>query len=285
MFNKDACRENLQASFYRVAMKRLIILSALLFFIGSCNNTEIENEEEMVLKMNLDESDAWERVILVDHNLNRLVKIESLSWEKQTEEFGSEYLQVEAYIDETGFPAKIIEYYIDGNMQPQGQRNYYLEDNKIVAYFEQRDIWIDENTTEYQEKRTIYEDGTPMVTQIRKSSYFGDIEEIEWEDTEVETHSLQTVQDILAGEGRFETHFISVIRGQNLFLLLGENKEEIKNRYTTAVMVQEMTPFIEDLLAHLDEYKFRPVNIEFKVIGGGEEEPEYRVLTGISWKN
>lgn len=209
-------------------------------------------------------------------------RVESLSWEKHTQH-GAEYLTVTAYLNEDGFPMKMVEDFIDGNLQPEGKREYYLEDNKLIYFKESKDVWLDSNTTQYVETKTVYNKNEPVMT-LTRSAAFDDIQDSIWNEIPTEHPSLERVNNILAGEGRFQTYFISVVKADHLFLLLGENKDEKEDRYTTAVRVDKMTPFIKDLLNHLQEYKFRPVDIKFTVVGGNDQ-PEFRVLTDIHWKN
>src|SRR5690554_4819671 len=320
------------------------------------------------------------KIIEIDERVDPSRVVKSLRWEKQTKDHGSEFIQVTAFLNEDGFPMKITEQFIDGNFRPQGERNYYLEDQKLIAFIELADVWIDSNITNYIEKRTLYNDDMPVITQTRKAQDYTQIEfenwkniatehhslekvnkilngsgefqtyfisvikadkdrkstrlnsshvrisyiytlslhdalpifyiekrtlynddmpvitqtrkaqdytQIEfenWKNIATEHHSLEKVNKILNGSGEFQTYFISVIKADNLFILLGENKPQNQERYTTALRIDEMTPFIEDLLNNLDKYKFRPVDIEFTVVGGSNEA-EYRVLTDIAWKN
>lgn len=276
-------------------MKRNIaILSVLLIgmFLNSCDQKErVDNSENSNgnIENSSEDLSFYERypnakkMKEIDARINPSQRVESLAWEKQTEN-GSEFVQVSAYLNEDGLPMKFTEFYIDGNFQPQGQRHYYLENNSLIGFHEQTDSWIDSLTTNFTEKRTIFKDGKPVISQIRTARTYDKIDDIKWKETQTEEHSLKKVNNILTGAEEFQTHFISVIKTDQLFLLLGEPKPNTEERYTTAVRVDTMTPFIEDLLKNLDKYKFRPVNITFEVVGGNNT-PEYRVLTNIAWKD
>ena len=266
----------------------VIILGLLL---NSCDQKEKqvaeEKSDEIVQESNdnnsfLEVYPNAKKMAEIDERIDPEKRVESLYWEKQAEN-GSEFTQVVAYLNDDGLPMKITEYYVDGNFQPQGQRHYYLEENKLIAFVEQSDYWIDSLTTNYSEKRTVYNDTEPVISQSRHAQSFDQIEDVKWKNIRQEHHSLNKVNKILAGVEEFQPHFISVIQTDQLFLLLGEAKPKTEVRYTTAVRVDKMTPFIEDLLNNLDKYKFRPVNIAFEVVGGNSS-PEYRVLTNIAWK-
>ena len=267
----------------------LIILTGLTFSCDQKENTTdpIENNSSS------DSSESTsafmqypnaKKMKEIDERIDISKRVESLSWEKQTKDHGSEFIQVVAYLNDDGFPMKITEHFIDGNFRPQGERHFYLENNKLIAFQENIDFWIDSNITNYIEKRTVYNDEKPVITQSRTANEFYEIQDSIWKIIPEEHHSLNKVNKILTGSNEFETHFISVVKANDLFLLLGENKPQTEERYTTAVRVDKMTPFIEDLLNNLDKYKFRPVEVSFVVVGGSNE-PEFRVLTDIAWKS
>jgi len=275
-------------------MKKITaILSVLLFglFLNSCDQKEKKSSPK-VGKENIQETTETNSFLgeypnarkmkEIDARIDPSNRVESLYWEKQTK-YGSQFTQVTAYLNEDRLPMKITEFFIDGNFQPQGQRHYYFENNKMIGFLEQADKWIDSLNTNYSEKRTIYNDSEPVITQIRYADTYEAISDVKWKNIRQEHHSLEKVNNILSGTAEFEPHFISVIKADQLFLLLGEAKPNTEERYTTAVRVDEMTPFIEDLLNNLEKYKFRPINISFEVVGGNNA-PEYRVLTDIDWK-
>lgn len=264
-----------------------IVLTALFV---SCDQSIKKTEETSSEQESTDATSSFmmyenaKKMEEIDARLDKSERVESLSWEKQTKDHGSEFTQVIAYLNEDGLPMKITESFIDGNYRPQGERHFYLENNKLIAYQENTDFWVDSLTTKYMEKRTVYNDSEPVITQKRSAYQYTEINDSVWKIIPAEHHSLKKVNKILTGVEEFQTHFISVIKANDLFLLLGENKPQTEERYTTAVRVDEMTPFIEDLLKNLEEYKFRPVEISFEVVGG-TNSPEFRVLKDIAWKN
>lgn len=273
-------------------IKYLVAVALLIFLTNACDQKEkssdsTTNEKEQTDK-NADknaqfmQSPSAKKMEEINAIIDPSQMVQSLRWEKHTDH-GSEFTTVTAYMNEDGTPMKIVEHFIDGDFQPEGKREYYLEDNKLIFTQEFKDIWVDSNLTQYVETKTVYENEQPTMT-LTRSAAFDDIQDSTWKKVTAQNLSLKKVNDILKGEGRFQTHFISVIKAKDLFLLLGENKEETMDRYTTAVRVDEMTPFIEDLLNHLDDYKYRPVEIEFKIVGGNNQAT-FRALTAIRWKD
>lgn len=267
-----------------------LFLVSFTLFISSCDQkvktieeADLENKKSEVDNEFMNYENA-KKIQEIEERLDPFKMISSLVWEKHNSEGNSELTQVQAYLNEDGEPIKIIEYFMGGNYAPQGDRHFYLENNEVIGYQENLDVWIDSMQNNYIENRTVYEKGEPVLTQTRTAITHDEIHEVEWSKTIAASRSIDKVIRLLNGTGEFETHFISIINANSLFLLFGEAKEEINDRYTTAVRVDEITPFIQDLLDNREEYKFRPVNIQFTVVGG-QNEPEFRVLTDISWKN
>jgi hypothetical protein len=207
--------------------------------------------------------------------------VKSLRWEESIGD-NSKFLEVDVYLNADKRPVKIIEYFSEGNFAEQGERIYYFDQNEVYAISKRYDDWVDSNFAVFNEKQVFFEDGEAVEARFRSSDYADDIVNETWKKIRPEQLSNEaTIMDVMNGEGRFKTHYISYIQtAEALFLLLGEPKEG--DRYVTVVKVQEMTPFLEELLSNSKKYKFKPINIEFTVTGGNGQ-PEFRVLTKASW--
>lgn len=211
-----------------------------------------------------------------------LTPVKSLRWEKN-DETSSSFVEVETFINEDGYPLKVVEYFSDGNYGKEGQKVYYLEENKVFAADYIYDEWIDSSNSILIEKQIFLEDEKPTYSRSRSADYIEDLVEAKWSEIRPEPIYPERAYDILGGEEPFKTHFISTIEGQgSLFLLLGEPKKE--DRYVTTVMVGEVTPFLEDLLNNKEKYKYRPIKISFDIVGGNGE-PEFRVLRTAEWED
>lgn len=273
--------------FYIRSMKNLALLFLGMMLFVSCEQ-KTKNAKSGDLHSEKDSTAVTDKYPgqLKMEEINEIIPeldvVHSLRWEKSNGDQSS-FTEVIAYINDDGVPQKIIEEYSMGNFQNQGERHFYLENNKIVAFEDKRDVWLDSNTFVYEEVQTFYNENEPVMTRKRSSATIADIEEKQWKNIRPESHTLTKVNKILSGEDEFQTHFISIIEAQaGLFLLLGENKET--DRYMTTVRVDEKTPFIKDLLNNLEEYKFRPIDIKFKIVGGAGQ-PQFQVLTDAKWKD
>jgi chemotaxis signal transduction protein len=264
----------------------LVLLSLILLTL-SCKqkstSTSGQNEaKEKDTITSIKKYPGQQKMEEINTVVNDLEEVHSLRWEKISDE-QTIFTEVIAFLNDDGIPMKIVEQYSNGNFQDQGERHFYLENNKLVAFEDKKDSWLDSNTFVYEEIQTFYNEQEPVMTRKRSAMSVSDIETAEWKEIRPESHTLTKVNKILSGEGEFETHFISVIEAQSgLFLLLGENKKD--NRYQTAVRVDEKTPFLKDLLANLDAYKYRPIEIQFG-IEGGAGQPQFQVLKDARWKD
>ena len=225
---------------------------------------------------------SHDMMLEIENNISELNEVRSLRWEKTIDD-NSEFREVHAYMNDQGVPSKMVEYFSMGNFQEQGERYFYFNNSEILAVVKKADVWIDSNTVIYKETETYYKDGKPTLSRIRSSDYADQITDVEWKRIRPVSNKseLEIVDNILKGEGRFKTHFISVIKGkEQLFLLLGEPKNE--NRYVTTVLADHRVPFVNNLLHNLEAYKFRPIDIKFQVVGGNGR-PEFRMLTSAKW--
>lgn len=270
------------------ALKYSVMLGIFLYLTAACDQKVKTAEKnppentENAAETQVKQYPAAEKMEEIDRIAQELQQVESLRWEN-TEGAQSSFVEVQAYLNDDQQPLKIVEHFINGGYNGQGERQYYFKNGKVIAFYEKKDDWIDTTQSVYVETQTFYNEEEPVSTRTRSADYADEIEKSDWKEIQPSHHSLQTVNQILGGEGRFETHFISVIKGGNqLFLLLGEPKKD--NRYITTVRVDQKTPFIDDLIQHLEEYKYKPVDIEFKVVGGSGE-PKFRVLTKAQWKD
>lgn len=262
-----------------------MILSLIVF--SSCEqktkgNNKNQSTKETQDTVSTEVSNSEKIIAEIDNNITNLNQVHSLHWEKTIDD-NSEFREVEAFMNDQGVPSKLIEYFSMGNYKEQGERHYYFHDSQVIAVIKKADEWIDSNTVIYKETKTLYNENKPKVTRVRSAEYIDKINDADWETIRTVSHQteLNIVDNILKGQGKFKTHFISIIKGQEqLFLLLGEPKNE--DRYVTTVLVNPETPFIKDLLANMDSYKFKPIDIQFEIVGG-KGSPTFRLMTAAEW--
>jgi len=267
-------------------MKFSFILMLLVLFFASCEQKSKSNSIDEDQKEN--ESTEWKvtdaekkKEEIESLGTESLKAVKSLRWEKKNDDFSS-FVEVTAFIDEKGTLNKVKEFFYDGESKKQGEYIYYLERDEVFATVEYVDVWMDSNYVVLNEKETYYEDGEPIQARQRSAQSIDEIEFEEWEKARPERLSMDRAMRVLESKGEFKTYFQSYIQGaESLFLLLGEPKE--KDRFSTTLRVDEMTPFIFDLLENSERNRFKELEVTFSVVGGGSE-PEFRVLNTIDWK-
>lgn len=263
----------------------LYLLGSITFlFFTSCEQKTKSSSSENTLQLTEKEKEYafLEQKINEIDSLpeNQTNVVRSLRWEKINNDVASS-IEVAAVLDADGFPVKVVEYYAEGNMGKRGERKFYLEKEKIFAVAEIYDEWIDSSTVNIIEQRTFFENENPVYAKQRSADYEVYLKDKPWVKIRPENKDISRAYSILSREGDFQPHFLSYIQGDDmLFLLLGEPKEE--NRYVTTVQVEKMNDFIADLIKHKKEYKFRPMYIEFDIVGG-KGTPEFRVLRKAEW--
>lgn len=267
---------------YRLSLGLLLLITVTLL---SCeqkikgSNTSPSSKDSIEEETISTSQKKMEEFETLDNSVLELVK--SLRWEETVGD-QSKFKEVDIYLNADKMPVKIVEYFSDGNFAEQGERIYYLDQNEVYAVHKRYDDWVDSNFAVFNEKQVFFENGEAVHARFRSSDFADDIVHERWEKIRPENISNEAeVMDIINGEGRFNTHYISYIQTENaLFLLLGEPKEG--DRFVTAVKVDKMTPFIEELLNNSKKNKFKPISITFEV-SGGNGQPEFRVLTSARW--
>ena len=267
--------------FYRIALSLIIVTVTLISCEQKTKGTLQEEtpSDTVTVKQITAAQQKMEEFEALDMSSFELVK--SLRWEESIGE-NTRFLEVDLYLNADKMPVKIVEYFSDGNFAEQGERIYYLDQNEVFALSKRYDDWVDSNFAVFNEKQVFFEAGEAVDARFRSSDYAEEINQESWQQIRPENISNESVvMTLINGTDRFKTHYISYIQTNDaLFLLLGEPKEG--DRYVTAVKVEQMTPFIKDVLTNSKDYKFKPINIEFAVTGGNGQ-PEFRVLTAASW--
>lgn len=223
------------------------------------------------------------KVDSINANLDTDYKyIRSLRWEYASDT-ANETIQVMMYFTDEHGPAKIIEKYYEQVNERQGEKTYYFDEENLILTENLFDKWADVEGGMMHQEQVFYENGEEVYARKKKAVDYYGLADVSWEENEnPEIITTEIASRIIKQLAPFQTYFISTIQsGNNLFLLLGQPKEG--DRYVTVVRVDDIyEPFIIDLLKNKKEYKFRPIMVQFDVVGGGDD-PEFRVLKGAKW--
>lgn len=262
------------------------LLFALLGMFISCDQKRKTNEkaEDFVEEQETDSDIALhlQKMESIDSLAeNELTVVRSLRWEKSTSSF-TDAFEVTAYVNEDGDPLKVEEQFSLGSKGHDGVRTFYLENNEIIAARDQYEEWIDSTTAMYVEEEHFLEDEKPFLRRTRRADYYELIDKEQWKTIRTTEVSMDRALRLIRGEEEFKTHFIGTINANGaIFLLLGEPKEE--NRFVTTVRADRNAPFIRQLMRNKDDYKFKPIRIQFDVISN-PGSPTFRVLRNAAWE-
>lgn len=267
-------------------MKKYLVFISLSFLICACSETSDSNssavetpsepkteQEPSIVKEIAPKIEAIDSL-----SQTELQHVRSLRWEKSMDE-GSSFHEVSAFINADESPLKISEYFSETGYGKEGEHFFYFDNNEPIAVTSLYDEWIDSNTMEVVKQQHFLENGEVVLSRSKRAPFLDDLPDTEWETTQSKSPSIDRAYSILRSEPPFTTTFISFIQGEeSLFILLGEPKE--KDRFITALKIEEKNPILEKLYNNQEKYKFTPLKISFEVTGGNGK-PEFRVLKNI----
>lgn len=122
----------------------------------------------------------------------------------------------------------------------------------------------------------------PVISKIRKAQFEEYLENEMFRIIDPINCPLDRADRALAGEGEFETKFLSVIEQDGVFyIIVGEDKD---NGYNSSLVVQSITPLIQSLINNPDAYKGEPVKVDFQEMPDGQGYT-FQSLLGISLAN
>lgn len=208
--------------------------------------------------------------------------IRSLRWEYSSDSVG-EAVEILAFFDTDGFPVKIVEDYYEQAEERKGEKTFYYEKEQLIFSENIYDQWKDVEGGKIFADQFFYEQDELVYVRHKEVDEVSDLEKTSWEETDdFEKISAQRATEIIQQLPPYRTHFLSIIESNNaLFLLLGEPKDG--DRFVTTLKVEDKTvPFIQDLLRNRKEYRYRPLMVQFDIVGG-DRSPEYRVIKGAKW--
>ncbi len=154
-------------------------------------------------------------------------------------------------------------YFKDG--QKYATKQFFIESEKDSSYFVELLSYYDENEEVLATKRrtAIYEDYLPQEQYMV---------------TEKTPCSSDRAYDIINQKGKFETTFQGFVDMEGFkFLVVGENA---KNGYSSALIVQQITPLIIELRNNESKMIGTPLTVNFQTIVDGTGSQQ--ILLGVN---
>lgn len=255
-------------------MRNAVALIIFVFALISCEQKTVVNDDPVLVPLNVNEGGANQNLysgIAMDYiKAIETTPVEDLSI-KESLRFEKEGGFVEKatayYLNDT--LVKVQENYKNGHEGNGGVRVYYFDgEDDLIAVLHNYEDWSDPEIVVYTEKRSFYENGNPVQTQLRASDFYEDLENTPFEVVRNEQHDTKTVLNLVNETGLFQPHFGGVIKTneEQLYLVLGEPNVDVG--YFSAVMVNEKDDFIDDLLKNKEKYMNQPLHVDFYVTTG-----------------
>ena len=187
--------------------------------------------------------------------------------------------QVDAYYLD-GVLVKAVEKYQEGTYGRRGTKVFYFnEEEGLEAVFHNYDELTSNDLAMYTEKRTYYENGKAVYSQLRTTDIYEELPNLAFSKIRTEENDTKRVMTLVNKAGRFKPHFIGLLQAQSdLYMLIGEPNVNVG--YFSAVKITHQDDFVKDLMANEEKYMNQPVQVNFHVTTG---RVRTQVYESASW--
>lgn len=203
--------------------------------------------------------------------------LSSLSYNKED---GSA-AEAQLLVDDSSRVVLMAERYITPESSSYQSNFIYFKGGQRVATKEYYEIGDMENGS-FIERITYYVDGKPKVAKKREAEYEDELMYQEFQTTDAEFLSDDNINQIFNQEGPYATTFQGFIQSNEdgeLYLLVGEDSP---TGFTSAIMVQQLTPILKRLKESQMEFIGTPLKVEFENVADGQGYT-FQLLTGIGF--
>ena len=260
--------------------KVLIGLTIAAFFVASCGSSNTSkskdrSENEVVAKAN-EEGEAYMAAIDLNDSLNTA---NSLYYSRGEGE-NVEWTEVVMFLDDQNQVVKMIERIAKPGSSAVYSNHFYFKDGKKYAtkqFFEETTA----GSTQFVELLSYYDAKEQVKATKRRTAEFEEfLEQVPYMVAQNVDCSLDRALSIINQTGEFETTFQGFVDMDGFkFLIVGENSKE---GFSSAIIVQQLSPLILELRAREKQMIGTPLRVEFQTIqeGGGTEQ----ILLSVSKK-
>lgn len=259
------------------------LVSAVLFWTACSDNTSnkevkpTKNEKSSEVEM-VDDGTGGEfedYMAIVDASNSYYVG--SSMYYSKSPDISNENYQVYLLLDSTSKIVRIEEKYT----RPEGgsllTNRHYFRDNQRIASKEIYNEGTGENEMFY-ERVTYYENEKPIISKKRSSRFEEALENELFQIITPVNCPIERAQRAIAQEDEFETKFMGVIRNGGLFYIeVGEGKP---NGFSTTLLVQQITPQIQDMISNPQKYMGKKMKVDFREMPDGQGFT-FQALLGI----
>lgn len=261
-------------------VKVLIVITIAAFSVASCgssNNSKSadRSENEVVAKAN-EEGEAY----LASIDLNDSLNTANSLYYSRGEGENVEWTEVIMFLDDQSQVVKLIERIAKPGSSAVNSNHFYFKAGKKYAtkqFFEESAG----DSTYFVELLSYYDTAEKVKATKRRTAEFEEfLEQVPYMVAQNVDCSVDRAYSIINQTGEFETTYQGFVDMDGFkFLIVGENS---KNGFSSAIIVQQLTPLILELRAREREMLGTPLRVEFQTIeeGGGTEQ----ILMAVSKK-
>jgi hypothetical protein len=192
----------------------------------------------------------------------------------------AESVEVKIFLDDSSQIVKMVEIIVaPGSNSVTSNRFYYRGDKKVATKrFFQESV---KDSAYFVEVRSYYDTNEEVkVTKRRTARFEEQLDQEMFKVVKSEDCKSDRALRILNQQGEFETTFQGFIDMEGfIFLIVGENK---KNGFATSLIVQMVTPFVQELRNNEKKMIGTPLIVQFETVtdSGGSEQ----ILHGVRKK-
>ncbi|XOV65812.1 MAG: hypothetical protein ACFHU9_09250 [Fluviicola sp.] len=265
-------------------IKSLLILGSAVLLWTACSDetpdkSETKSKKKPAPKEVYAENESageYEDYMAVVDSRNDFFIGSSMFYSKNPDISGENY-QVYLLLDSTSNIVRIEEQYTKERGGSLLRNFHYFKDGDRVASKEYFNKGEGENELFY-ERVTYYEDGKPVTSKLRSNRFEEYLENELFKIVSPVSCPLERAQRAIAQEGEFQTNFMGVTKNAGLFYI--EVGEGDPKGYSTNLLVQQVTPLVQDMINNPNKYKGKKVKVDFREMPDGQGFT-FQALMGI----
>ena len=253
-------------------LKVLIAVTITTLFVASCGSesdpkSEDRSKNDVVAQPN-EEGEAY----MASIDLNDSLSTANSLYYSRGEGENIEWTEVIMFINGQNQVVKMIERIAKPGSSAVYSNHFYFKDGKKFAtkqFFEESTG----GTTQFVELLSYYDAKEKVKATKRRTAEFEELlETVPYMVAQKVDCTVDRAYSIINQTGEFETTFQGFVNMDGFqFLIVGENKKE---GFSSAIIVQQLSPLILELRAREKQMLGTPLRVEFQTIteGGGSEQ-------------
>lgn len=245
----------------------LTVTAIALVVASSCSSTKTEESKEkptpeVVAKANIE---GEEYLNSIDFN-DSLYEVNSLHYSKRVGD-KDEWTEVIMTLDDSSRLMKMVEQFVTAGSEAVFSNHFYFKEGKKYAT---KEFFVEsiEDSSYFVELLSYYDKNEKVTATKRRTAHYEDhLDREQFMVTKNKDLSAERAFRIVNQTGEFETTFQGFVEmGGFNFLVVGEDK---KNGFSSALIVQRMTPLLMSLKNDELDMLGAPLRVNFQTFTEG----------------